>query len=63
MMSNYGSPSKINHPNYIIGELIGEGAFAKVRKAVRKSDNYECAIKIYDKFRVNTEQRKKALKN
>ena len=35
------------HIKYNIGEVLGEGAYAKVRLAYRKSDNMKCVIKMY----------------
>jgi calcium/calmodulin-dependent protein kinase I len=35
--------------NYKFDKVLGEGAFAVVRKAIRKSNNEEVAIKIIDK--------------
>jgi serine/threonine protein kinase len=49
------------HPNYSLGEVLGEGAFAKVRIAQRKSDQLKCVIKKYEKSRLKTEERKKSL--
>ena len=42
--------------------MIGEGAFSKVYLAKKKSDNSKCVIKIYEKSRVTTEERKRSLK-
>ena len=54
------NPSDTNKYNF--GEIIGEGAFSKVYLARKKSDNSKCVIKIYEKSRVTTEERKRSLK-
>lgn len=42
------------HNKFNIGEILGEGAFAKVRLAHRKSDGLKCVIKMYEKNRLKT---------
>ena len=51
----------IDDQKYILNEIIGEGAFAKVRRAYRKADGLPCVIKSYDKFRMNSTQKKKSI--
>jgi hypothetical protein len=51
----------IDDQKYILNEIIGEGAFAKVRKAYRKADGLPCVIKLYDKFRMNSTEKKKSI--
>lgn len=34
---------------YKLDKILGEGSYAIVRKAIRKSDNLEVAVKIIDK--------------
>lgn len=36
----------LEHKNYQFGEVIGEGAFAKVHEAKRISDDKKCVIKV-----------------
>lgn len=49
-----GGVSSSDTSNYIIGDIIGEGAFAKVKTCTRKSDGNKFVMKIYDKFRLTT---------
>lgn len=35
---------------YKLDKILGEGSYAIVRKAIRKSDNLEVAVKIIDKY-------------
>ena len=37
----------IEHTKYNLGEVLGEGAYAKVRLASRKCDEMKCVIKMY----------------
>ena len=45
--------------NFILGCEIGKGAYATVRSAQNKENNSKVAIKIYDKFKMLTPNRKK----
>lgn len=36
---------------YKLDKILGEGSYAIVRKAIRKSDNLEVAVKIIDKYK------------
>jgi serine/threonine protein kinase len=40
--------------NYILGEVIGEGGFAKVRLCTRRKDGLQCVVKIFEKFKLVT---------
>lgn len=44
------------HKHYEIKEVLGTGAFATVKRAVKKSDKSEYAIKIIDKAKLNKEE-------
>ena len=46
---------------YVMGELLGEGGFAKVRLCTRKTDGEEVVIKIFQKFRLTTEEKRKSV--
>ena len=45
--------------NFILGNEIGKGAYATVRSAKNKQSSSKVAIKIYDKFKLLTPNRKK----
>jgi serine/threonine protein kinase len=47
--------------NYILGEVIGEGGYGKVRMCTRKRDNEKLVIKIFGKFKLFTEDKRKAV--
>lgn len=36
--------------DYKFDKVLGEGSYAIVRKAIRKSDNLEVAVKIIEKY-------------
>jgi hypothetical protein len=38
--------------NYLVGKIIGEGAYASVRVAIYKPINKKIAIKVYEKNRI-----------
>ena len=42
--------------DYVFGKLLGEGSFAKVRIAFRKSDKLEVAIKTFDKKQLEIDE-------
>jgi calcium/calmodulin-dependent protein kinase I len=44
------------HKHYEMKEVLGTGAFATVKRAVKKSDKSEYAIKIIDKAKLNKEE-------
>ena len=45
--------------DYIIGKLIGTGAYASVKSALLKSENKKVALKIYEKYRLSDPSKKK----
>lgn len=45
--------------DYVLLEEVGEGAFAKVRLCHGKKDGEKRVMKIYDKFRLHTEEKRK----
>ena len=47
--------------NYILGDLIGEGGYAKVRLCKRKKDGEQFVVKIFDKFKLTTEDKRKSI--
>jgi len=48
--------------DYIIGKIIGEGAYASVRVAVFKPTNQKIAIKAYEKSKIREPARKKTVR-
>jgi serine/threonine protein kinase len=44
-----------------MGELLGEGGFAKVRKCTRKLDGSEVVMKVFQKFKLTTEEKRKSV--
>lgn len=48
--------------DYLVGKVIGEGAYASVRVAVFKPLNKKIAIKIYEKNKIKESQRKKSVR-
>jgi MAP/microtubule affinity-regulating kinase len=48
--------------NYIVGKVIGEGAYALVRVAIFKPDNKKIAIKAYEKGKIKEIPRKKTVR-
>ena len=46
---NINNKKKLNKGPYLLGQLLGEGAFAKVRLATQIHIKEKCAIKIVDK--------------
>lgn len=48
--------------NYLVGKIIGEGAYASVRVAVYKPQQLKVALKIYEKAKIKDLQRKKSVR-
>ncbi|CAM6002421.1 unnamed protein product [Sphagnum balticum] len=48
--------------DYLVGKIIGEGAYASVRVAIYKPDNQKIAIKAYEKGKISEPQRKKTVR-
>lgn len=48
--------------DYIIGKVIGEGAYASVRVAVFRPENRKIAIKAYEKMKIKEAVRKRTIK-
>lgn len=48
--------------NYMVGKIIGEGAYASVRIAIYKPLNQKIAIKVYEKSRIKETARKKSIR-
>ena len=48
--------------NYMVGKVVGEGAYASVRVAIYKPTNKKIAIKVYEKNKIKEIQRKKAVR-
>ena len=44
-----------------MGEMIGEGGYAKVRMCKRKKDNEQLVVKIFGKFKLITDDKRKAV--
>jgi serine/threonine protein kinase len=47
---------------YILGDIIGQGTYAKVKIAINKFTKKKFAIKIYEKYKLLDVQRAKNLK-
>ena len=47
--------------NYVLGQQIGQGAYATVRLSTQKSSNTKVAIKVYDKSRISEPHRRRNL--
>ncbi len=50
--------SNSKYEDYLIGSLLGEGAYAEVREVMHKPTNNKYAFKIYNKYRLLDSQRK-----
>lgn len=48
--------------NYLVGKVIGEGAYATVRVAIYKPKQLKVALKIYEKSKIKDIQRKKSVR-
>ena len=48
--------------DYMVGKVVGEGAYASVRVAVFKPNNRKVAIKVYEKGKLREPQRKKSVR-
>jgi serine/threonine protein kinase len=48
--------------DYLVGKIIGEGAYASVRVAIYKPLNIKVAIKVYEKNKIKEPQRKKSVR-
>lgn len=55
-------PLTLDPSNYILMGLIGEGAFSKAYLAKRKADGHKCVVKVYEKQRLMSEERKSGIK-
>ena len=58
--STHRSPERV-HADYKFGRLLGEGAYAVVRLAYKKSENKHYAAKIYDKSKLTDEHRRSSV--
>ena len=48
--------------DYLVGKVIGEGAYASVRVALYKPENKKIAIKTYEKGKIKETPRKKSVR-
>jgi hypothetical protein len=48
--------------DYIIGKVIGEGAYASVRVAIYRPENKKIAIKAYEKSKIKEAVRKRTIR-
>lgn len=48
--------------DYMVGKIVGEGAYASVRVAIYKPMNRKVAIKVYEKNKLREPQRKKSVR-
>ena len=58
--STHRTPDKVNE-DYKFGRLLGEGAYAVVRLAYKKSEGKNYAAKIYDKSKLVDEHRRNSV--
>jgi serine/threonine protein kinase len=58
--STHRSPSQVNE-DYKFGRMLGEGAYAVVRLAYKKSEGLNYAAKIYDKSKLIDEHRRSSV--
>jgi 3-phosphoinositide dependent protein kinase-1 len=58
--STHRSPDKVSE-DYKFGRLLGEGAYAVVRLAYKKSEGRSYAAKIYDKSKLVDEHRRSSV--
>ena len=58
--STHRSPEKVNQ-DYKFGRMLGEGAYAEVRLAYKKSEGKNYAAKIYDKSKLVDEHRRNSV--
>jgi serine/threonine protein kinase len=47
---------------YVVGKVIGEGAYASVRVAIFRPENRKIAIKAYEKVKIRDPQRKRTVR-
>jgi serine/threonine protein kinase len=47
---------------YVVGKVIGEGAYASVRVAIFRPENRRIAIKAYEKVKIRDPQRKRTVR-
>lgn len=47
---------------FLVGKIVGEGAYASVRVAIYKTINKKVAIKVYEKNKIKDPQRKKSVR-
>lgn len=59
-LSTHRSPEKVNE-EYKFGRQLGEGAYAVVRIAYKKSEGKTYAAKIYDKSKLVDEHRRSSV--
>jgi serine/threonine protein kinase len=57
--SEYGASNLTQITDYRLGKHLGSGAYASVKKATHKLTGMVLAIKIYEKFKLMENQRKK----
>lgn len=48
--------------NYLVGKIVGEGAYASVRVAIYKPTNKKIAIKVYEKNKIKEPQKRKSVR-
>lgn len=59
--SDFAASNFTDINDYKLGRILGCGAYALVKVAVHKATRAKLAIKVYDKFKLNTETRRKSL--
>ena len=61
--SSVSANSKFSIGDYIIGKQIGQGAYAIVKEGIHKETGKKYAIKIYEKFRISGEDKRKNIES
>jgi MAP/microtubule affinity-regulating kinase len=54
----WGASSNLSD-KYTIGNIIGKGSYAVVRKCNRKEDDQSFAVKVYEKFKLQDPQKRR----
>ncbi len=59
--SEYGALNYTSIAEYRFGKVLGQGAYAVVKEAQHKETGYNVAVKVYDKYKLIDDQRKKSV--
>ena len=59
--SEYGALNYTSIGEYRFGKVLGQGAYAIVKEAQHKETGYHVAVKVYDKYKLIDDQRKRSV--